>query len=148
MASHISNETSFDHLLDDLADGFGRVERFQANKAGAKKFAQIMKPKVPYRFNLRKGETAHLRDSLINVEHANGSVDVGFTKKSMKGYVARIINDGWIPKPPGGRAKQSNYDPVAGKHFWEATQREAKGEVGKAVAASLKATMDKKVHSQ
>lgn len=148
MASHISNEASFDHLLDDLADGFGREERFQANKAGAKKFAQIMKPKVPYRFNLRKGETAHLRDSLINVENANGSVDVGFTKKSMKGYVARIINDGWIPKPPGGRAKQSNYDPVAGKHFWEATQREAKGEVGKAVADSLKATMDKKVHSQ
>lgn len=148
MASHISNETSFDHLLDDLADGFGREERFQANKAGAKKFVKIMKPKVPYRFNLRKGETAHLRDSLINVEHANGSVDVGFTKKSMKGYVARIINDGWIPKPPGGRAKQSNYEPVAGKHFWEATQREAKGEVGKAVAASLKATMDKKVHNQ
>ncbi|UVW17998.1 phage tail protein [Levilactobacillus brevis] len=148
MASQISNEASFDQLLDNLADGFGREERFQANEAGAKEFVRIMKPKVPYRFNLRKGETAHLRDSLINVEHANGSVDVGFTNKSMKGYIARIINDGWTPKPPGGRAKKSNYEPVAGKHFWEETQREAKGKVGEAVANQLKSAMDKKVHSQ
>ncbi|WP_262344188.1 hypothetical protein [Lactiplantibacillus plantarum] len=32
-----------------------------------------------------------------------------------------------------------------GKHFWETTQREAKGQVGKAVVEQLKTAMDKKV---
>lgn len=145
MASRIENEASFDRLLDNLADGFGRDERFKANKAGAEKFEKIMKPKVPYRYALRKGETVHLRDSLISVENANGSVVVGFTKKSMKGYIARILNDGWQPKVPYGRNKKSSYDKVEGKHFWEETQREAKGQVSKAVYGSLKQSMDKKV---
>ena len=145
MASRIENEADFDRLLDNLADGFGRDERFKANKAGAEQFEKIMKPKVPYRSALRKGEAVHLRDSLIHVENANGSVVVGFTKKSMKGYIARILNDGWQPKPPGGRGKKSDYDKVEGKHFWERSQREAKGQVAKAVCGSLKQSMDKKV---
>lgn len=145
MANRIENEGSFDRLLDNLADGFGRDERFKANKAGAEQFEKVMKPKVPYRYALRKGESVHLRDSLITVENANGSIVVGFTKKGMKGYIGRILNDGWQPKAPYGRSKKSNYDRVEGKHFWEETQREAKGQVAKAVYGSLKQSMDKKV---
>ncbi|MCT3589316.1 phage tail protein [Levilactobacillus brevis] len=145
MASQIKNEASFDRLLDDLADGFGRKERLQANQAGAKQFEKVIRPKVPYRYALRKGESVHLRDSLISVENENGSAEVGFTKKSMKGYIARIVNDGWQPKAPYGRNKTSSYDRVPGQHFWEKAQQEAKGKVAEAVATSLKKSMDKKV---
>lgn len=145
MASRIDNEAKFDRLLDNLADGFGRDERFKANQAGAKKFAKLMKPKVPYRYTMRKGEAVHLRDSLITVENPNGSVVVGFTKRGAKGYIGRILNDGWTPKAPGGRKLKSSYDHVAGRHFWESTQREAKGQVSEAIYSSLKASMDKKV---
>lgn len=145
MASHIGNEAGFDRLLDNLADGFGRDERFKANQAGAKQFEKIMKPKVPYRYTMRKGETIHLRDSLITVKNPNGSVVVGFTKKGAKGYIGRILNDGWTPKTPGGRKLTSTYQRVEGKHFWESTQREANGQVSKAIYDSLKDSMDKKV---
>lgn len=145
MASHVDNEAGFDALLDRMADGFGRDARFKANQAGAEQFKKIMSPHVPYRYNLRKGEAVHLRDSLIMVENPNGSVMVGFTKKGNKGYIGRILNDGWTPKPPGTRKLTSTYEHVEGKHFWENAQREAKDQVARRVYGVLKQEMDKKV---
>lgn len=142
MANEIKNETSFDHFLDSLAAGLSVDERAKANKAGAQKFIDIMKPKVPKRTNIK--ETNHLRDSLIELVNPNGSVEVGFAKKDGKGFVARILNDGWTPKPPYSRGKKSSYAKVAGKHFWEATESEARGVVAKAVYGSLKETISKK----
>ncbi|HIW90010.1 MAG TPA: phage tail protein [Candidatus Ligilactobacillus excrementipullorum] len=140
MPNEIKNEEEFDRILDNLADGFGREERFKANQAGAEVFKRIMKPKVPYSV-LRKNEKVHLRDSLITEEHANGSVDVGFTKKGAKGYIGRFQNDGWDVVDRNGQ----QHSHVAGKHFWEETQQEARGKVGTAVAAQLKRSMDRKV---
>lgn len=140
MANKIENEAEFDRILDELADGFGREERFKANEAGAKVFRHILKPKVPYSV-LRKSEKVHLRDSLITEPHANGSVDVGFTKKGAKGYIGRFQNDGWDVVDRKGK----RHSHVAGKHFWEESEREAKGKVGAAVAHELKKSMDRKV---
>ena len=140
MANKIENEAEFDKILDNMSSGFSHEERFGANKAGAKVFHRILKPKVPYSV-LRKNEKVHLRDSLINEEHANGSVDVGFTKKGAKGYIGRFQNDGWDVVDRKG--KQHSH--VAGKHFWEEAESEAKGKVGAAVAKELKKSMDQKV---
>ncbi len=136
MANRVKNEANFDEFLEHLAKGLTAEQRAKANEAGAKAFIDIMKPKVPKREDIK--ESAHLRDSLIEVENPNGSVEVGFTKKGGKGYIGRILNDGWTPKPPGGRKLKSHYAPVAGLHFWEQTIIEAKGQVSKAVYAEIK----------
>lgn len=141
MANEIKNEASFDHILDNLAQGFGHMEKIAANEAGAETFAQIMKPKIPESTKLRKGEKVHLRDALLKVEQPNGAVNVGFTSESNKGYIGRFQNDGWTPKDKSGKT----YVPVVGKHFWEATQREAKGKVGAAVSSVIKQELDRKV---
>ncbi|TLQ03647.1 phage tail protein [Pediococcus stilesii] len=141
MPNEIKNADSFESTLDALAEGFGRKERFEANEAGAEKFKSIMKPKVPVSVRVRKGEHVHLRDSLVTDEHANGAVDIGFTAKGQKGYIARFQNDGWDVKDRNGK----NHSHIEGKHFWEETQREAKGEVGKTVINSLRKSMDRKV---
>ncbi|MCG0678435.1 Phage head-tail joining protein [Lactiplantibacillus plantarum] len=144
MANEIKHADSFEHILDTMAEGFGREEKLKANAAGADQFIKIMKPKIPLG-KLRKvhghAEKAHLRDSLIAVDHPNGSVNVGFTAKDEKGYIARFQNDGWDVVDRNG----SKHGHVSGKHFWETTQREAKGQVGKAVVEQLKTAMDKKV---
>ncbi|MDN7145268.1 phage tail protein [Liquorilactobacillus mali] len=139
MANEVKNSDSFERILDDLAQGFGTSERLAANTAGADVFVSIMKPKVPKRSGV--DEKIHLRDALIKVPHANGSVDVGFSSKSDKGYIGRFQNDGWTVKDKTGKI----HSHVPGKHFWEETQNEAKGKVGQAVAEVLKAEMNKKV---
>ncbi|MFC6170356.1 phage tail protein [Loigolactobacillus jiayinensis] len=140
MASKIGNEESFDMILDNLAKGIGPAEKLAANLAGAEIFIQTMKPKIPESDHLRKGEKRHLRDSLVKDEKENGAVVVGFTADENKGYIGRFQNDGWTPKDKAGKT----YPRVSGAHFWEATQREAKGKVQAAVAAALKAELAKK----
>lgn len=140
MASKIGNEESFDMILDNLAKGIGPAEKLAANIAGAEIFIQTMKPKIPVSDHLRKGEKRHLRDSLVMDKKQNGAVVVGFTANENKGYIGRFQNDGWTPKDKTGKI----YPHVAGAHFWEATQREAKGKVKTAVAAALAAELAKK----
>ncbi|ANK60027.1 phage tail protein [Loigolactobacillus backii] len=141
MANGVGNEKSFDMVLDNLARGIGVAEKLAANNAGAEVFIQTMKPKIPESSHLRKGEKRHLRDSLVKDEKPNGAVVVGFTADENKGYIGRFQNDGWTPKDKTGKT----YAPVAGSHFWEATQREAKGKVQVAVAEVVKREMDRKV---
>ncbi|MFT8406643.1 phage tail protein [Liquorilactobacillus nagelii] len=141
MAKEVKNAESFEKILDTLASGFGREEKLKADNAGADVFVKIMKPKIPESTKLRKNEHVHLRDSLIKVEHPNGSVSVGFTAKGEKGYIGRFQNDGWTVKDRNGQSHST----IVGKHFWESTQTEAKGKVGTAVAKQLKKAMDKKV---
>ncbi|MFT8392395.1 MAG: phage tail protein [Liquorilactobacillus ghanensis] len=139
MPNEVKNADSFERILDTMADGFGRAERLNANKAGADVFIGIMKPKIPIRNNVK--EKIHLREALIKEEHANGSISVGFSAKSNKGYIGRLQNDGWIVKD----RNKKTHSHVSGKHFWESTQAEAKGKVGSAVVQKLKVAMDKKV---
>ena len=144
MTKEIRNAATFEHILDEMASGFGRDARLEANKAGADEFIKIMKPKVPV-CELRNvhghAEKTHLRDSLVEVEHPNGTVSTGFTAKDEKGYVGRLQNDGWDATDRNGRKHKH----VPGKHFWEDTQREAKGKVGQAVVKHVKSAMDEKV---
>lgn len=139
MPREVKNAEGFEHVLDSLANGFGRVEKLNANEAGANVFIKIMKPKIPERNNVH--EEIHLKDALIKETRPNGSVNVGFSSKSNKGYIGRFQNDGWNVRDRNGQ----NHSHVAGKHFWELTQSEAKGKVGQAVANKLKETMNKKV---
>lgn len=145
MSSEIKNADSFERILDNLAGGFDKKDKIFANEAGAKVFVETMKPKIPYRSKLRNvhghAEKSHLRDSLIEVKHSNGSVHVGFTSKGEKGYIGRFLNDGWDVKDKNGET----HSHVAGLDFWGDTQRDAKGKVGATVAAVLKEEMDKKV---
>ncbi|MBE1727402.1 phage tail protein [Lactobacillus plantarum] len=144
MAKEVRNVDAFEHILDEMASGFGRDARRDANKAGADEFIKVMKPKIPegaLRNVHGSAEKVHLRDSLIEDEHPNGSVSVGFTAKGQKGYIGRFQNDGWdATDRNGGKHKH-----VTGKHFWESSQSEARGKVGMAVARQLKSDMDKKV---
>ncbi|MEE6691400.1 phage tail protein [Lactiplantibacillus plantarum] len=116
MANDIKHADSFEHILDTMVEGFGREEKLKANAAGADQFIKIMKPKIPVG-KLRKvhghAEKVHLRDSLIAVDHPNGSVNVGFTAKGEKGYIARFQNDGWDVVDRNG----SKHSHVSGKHF-------------------------------
>lgn len=142
MSSSIENEEHFDHILDSLASGFSRSERLKANKAGAKKFEEIMKPKVPYDPHRKKG--THLRDTLVTVEKENGDTETGFTAKGHKGYIARFQNDGWDATDRNGQTHKH----VPGKHFWEESQAEAKGKVIEAVKDVVVEEMDRKVRGQ
>lgn len=141
MANEIKNEDSFDHILDNLAQGFGHADKVLANEAGAKVFVETMKPNIRKSNHLRKGEKVHLRDALLQVPKPNGSVHIGFTSASNKGYIGRFQNDGWTPKDRNG----DTHTPVPGQHFWEKTQVEAKGVTSAAIAKVLKTSMDRKV---
>lgn len=136
MANSIENEASFDRLLDKLAKGTSVEERLAANEAGAKVFTEMLKPKIPVRTHLK--ESDHLRDSLIVNEKPNGGVVIGFSKKGSKGYVGRLLNDGWQPVGPYGRNRGGSGDRVQGLHFWETTKAEAKGLVAAAVYETLR----------
>ncbi|MBT9670684.1 phage tail protein [Secundilactobacillus kimchicus] len=136
MANKIENETSFDKLLDDLAKGTSTAQRLAANGAGAKVFIEMLKPKIPERTHFK--ESAHLRDSLIINEKPNGGVVIGFAKRGGKGYVGRLLNDGWQPVGPYGRNRGASGERVQGLHFWEYTQKEAKGVVSRAIYETLR----------
>lgn len=126
---HIQNEDHFDNILDSLAQGFDREEKNLVNKAGAEEFKKNMTSddRVPKRNDVN--EPYHIRDNFLIVEDKSGRVVVGFTSRSKKGYIARLLNDGWTPVGRGQRGKSNGNKPVAGLHFWEHTEAEAKDPV-------------------
>lgn len=139
---YIKNEDSFDKFLDNLSNGFSREEKLGVNLAAAKQFKKIMTSddRVPKR---ALKEKLHVRDGFIIVQQKNGDTAVGFTKKYNKGYIARLLNDGWTQVSPGQRGK-SRGEAVEGQHFWEKTEHEAKQPVRKAMVEAAKTIIDKK----
>lgn len=137
----VKNADNFERILDSLAEGFGHAERVVVNKAGAEAFEKIMKPKVPYSTKTHSGKSVHLRDSLVTDQHPNGSISVGFTAKSHKGYIGRFQNDGWDVRDRNG----VQHGHVPGKHFWEESAKEAQVVLPKTMAIIAKQIIDGKV---
>lgn len=138
----VTNGDSFERKLDELASGFGTKQQSMVNKAAADKFKDVLLSDDRVPFNDKTTGT-HLRDGFLVQEKKNGTAVVGFTAESSKGYIARLLNDGWTPVGPKHRGKENNNQPVAGKHFWEKTIKEAKTPIRKVMSDKVKQIMDK-----
>ncbi|ANZ70372.1 HK97 gp10 family phage protein [Pediococcus claussenii] len=141
----ISNENDFEKVLDELSKGFDVKEKSMVNRVAAERFKEIMTSddRVPKRDDVN--EPYHIRDNFLIVEDNDGRVVVGFTAKSKKGYIARLLNDGWTPVGRGQRGKSNGNKPVAGLHFWERTESEAKNPVRKVMIDKASSIMKRKV---
>ena len=141
MASKIENEAAFELVLDRLATGLSLEERVAANKAGADVFKQALHDATPRSDTVYTKGTVHLQDAIVEEIAPSGRVEVGFSAKSQRGYIARFQNDGWVATDHNGKRHKQ----VPGKHFWEQAEHTSKGRVQEAVKKSLKATLDRKV---
>lgn len=138
----VKNGDSFERKLDELASGFSAKQKLMVNKAAANKFKDVLLSDDRVPFNDKTTGT-HLRDGFLVQERKDGTAVVGFTAESSKGYIARLLNDGWTPVGPNHRGQESNNQPVAGKHFWEKTIKEAKAPIRKAMSNKAKQIVDK-----
>ena len=82
-----------------------------------------------------------MADTLVKNVKKDGSIEVGFSKKGNKAYIARFINDGWQSHNQYG----GPYKYIPGEHYWESTEEETHDAVIKAMTQAAKAVMDKRV---
>lgn len=141
MASSIENEASFEAVLDRLSQGLTLAEITKANKAGADVFRDNLKEATPRSDTIYKDSTPHLKDAIVEEISPSGRVEVGFSAKSQRGYIARFQNDGWVATDRNGR----RHSKVPGKHFWEKAEVASKGKVQEAVKKSLEESIARKV---
>ena len=141
MPSRIENEAAFESILDKLAQGLDSKDRLRANKAGAKVFKDNLRQATPKSDTVYEHGTPHLRDAIVEEEFPTGRVEVGFSAKSGRGYIARFQNDGWVATDRNGKKHKQ----VPGKHFWEKAELESKGKIQEAVSDSLKESIRRKV---
>lgn len=142
MANQILNENNFDRIIDNLAKRWTKAERAEVNKAGEAVFTPMLKKKVDVHRTPGKGVgyPGHMADTLDNNVRYDGSVEIGFTKKGKKAYIARFLNDGWEEHNQHG----GPYGHREGEHFWEETTTEAEEPSKKAMAEAAKQVMRKK----
>ena len=141
---------NLDEIFKRMAQGLTRKQRIAANQ-------KAMEPyEAEFRRNFKTSMNGH-GDSILNTLAQNktegGAVELGFSKKGKKAYLARFQNDGWIPRNQyGGPYKVHGGLPmVPAKHFWEKTNEDAKhGELNKIMTKRqinyFKQVMDGKVH--
>lgn len=161
MARAIFNEHAMDNALNALGKKFTPKERRYINRQGISPFAKALKDNVK---SGDKGTSKFLRPSYIakygeseaqkhkdrndlssaidtNYTPTNG-VEVGFTKKSKKAYIGRLLNDGWDVRNKRG----GPWTHVEGEHYWENTQNQADKAVKKAEAEALKRVMENRMN--
>ncbi|MHC3377755.1 HK97 gp10 family phage protein [Ligilactobacillus equi] len=141
MASRVENESSFDAILDRLAQGLSLEDKTIANKAGADIFKNNLKKATPKSDTVYKHGTPHLRDAIVEEVAPTGRVEVGFSAESERGHIARFQNDGWVATDRNGKRHKQ----VPGKHFWEKAEIESKGKIGEVVKKSLERSIQRKV---
>lgn len=144
------DEGNMDSVLDKLSQEFTEAEKWEINKPAAEVFKKSLEYHInqgvhhrvyrnPYYQKMQANRKSIVKALAVNKEHG-GAVKVGVTRKSKKAYIARFLNDGWIPRNQHG----GPYEPVAGEHFWENTENDTGDAVKKAELESLKAVLKKR----
>lgn len=142
--SEILNEDNFDRAIDNISKSWTMQERTFVNNTGMGAFYPVLKTKVDaHKAPTRKpvGYPEHMADTLVKNVKKDGSIEVGFSKKGKKAYIARFINDGWQSHNQYG----GPYKYIPGEHYWESTEEETHDAVIKAMTQAAKAVMDKRV---
>ena len=126
-----------DGMFEKMAKALSRKQRISVNKAGMKPYKEEFTKNFKESFREGKGES--ILETLSEHATTGGRVELGFSKKGKKAYLARFHNDGWIPRNQyGGPYKyhpnrvgnekgldDSGLPMVPGKHFWEKTNSDA-----------------------
>ena len=90
-----------DRFLNEHINGLTIQNRKKINKAGADVYMKNMRSFLDQHRsnNSYISGQEHLADTLTSKNDlTNGQVDVGFSAKGKKAYIARLLNDGWESK--------------------------------------------------
>lgn len=125
-------EEQLEHFLAKVEQCIPTFEqRKRITKAGAKVYKQALKKNTP---QSNHKENKHVVDSLKQrTDATTGNSSVFFsTQKGAKGYIARLLNDGYMSH--GGKGKTSHTVKfIPGRHFVELTYLETKANIFKAM---------------
>lgn len=145
MASEIMNEEKMDKALSAMSRKITRSEALYINSRGIAPFEiglreNIKNRKVPYRNPDYVPDRKAMLDTLVENTKPDGGVEIGFSKKGKKAYLARFMNDGWDVKNQFG----GPYTHVEGEHFWEHTEEDFKKSVEASERSALLEVMHKR----
>lgn len=121
MASEVTGD--LDKILERMANGLTRSQRIDVNKKGMEVYRQKFEENYNQSMN---GHGKSIIKTLTEDTTESGEVQLGFSKKGKKAYLARFHNDGWVPRNQyGGPYKYHGAMPmVPGRHFWEHTNND------------------------